>query len=80
MALMANTWECVIAGGPQHGQVRRLERNVPGPWPQVIASIEGEMCVAAARRHGNNRFIYLHPSATGAQIMTLLKAQSDDMK
>lgn len=77
---MENTWECVIAGGPQHGHVRRLEWDVPGRVPQAIVSIDGEMCVAAARRNGNNRLIYLHPSATGAQIMTLLAAQNDNAK
>lgn len=77
---MESTWECVIAGGPQHGQIQRLEWDAPGRWPLAIASIDGELCVAAARRNGSSRFIYLHPSATGAQIMTLLTARNDEVK
>lgn len=80
MIPMESVWECVIAGGPQHGQIRRLEWDTPGRIPQAIVSVDGEMCVAAARRNGNSRLIFLHPSATGAQIMTLLTAQNDGVK
>lgn len=77
---MESMLECVIAGGPQHGDIRRLEWDAPGRMPQAILSIDGEMCIAAARRNGYSRLIYLHPSVTGAQIMTLLTAENDGSK
>ncbi|WNL44143.1 hypothetical protein RKE25_11955 [Dyella sp. BiH032] len=74
--------ECLIAGGPQHGLMRRQLWDPDHPAPPVLAADDGELCSAAARRPAgpsNNRFLLLHPRATGAQIiamMTVLTAQA----
>lgn len=74
---MAPIFECIIAGGPQHGQVCRRRWDSRCSMPQAVISDDGELCIAAARTHGNpsrTRFILLHPNATGEQFLTLLAA------
>jgi hypothetical protein len=71
---MESTWECIIAGGPEHGHVCQLHWDAPGRYPKAIVSVDGQVCTPAARRNGGNRFIFLHPHATGAQFLTLLLA------
>lgn len=71
---MENILECVIAGGPQHGRTCRLHGDAPGHVPATILSVDGQICTMAARKKGPNRFIFLHPQATGAQFLTLLMA------
>ncbi|GLQ92037.1 hypothetical protein [Dyella acidisoli] len=67
--------ECLIAGGPQHGLVRRQLWDPEYPGPPVVATGDGAVCIAAACRPsgpGNNRFLLLHPRATGAQILSMI--------
>jgi hypothetical protein len=67
--------ECLIAGGPQHGAVRRQLWDPRYPQLPAIASGDGRLCIAAARRPAgpsNNRFLLLHPHATGAQILAMV--------
>jgi hypothetical protein len=72
---MEQVIECLIAGGPQHGVVRRQLWDPQYPVPPVVASGDGEVCIAAACRpagSGSNRFLLLHPRATGAQIRSMM--------
>ncbi len=67
--------ECLIAGGPQHGQVRRQLWDPRFPQPPAVASGDGKVCTAAARSPVNgwgNRFLLLHPQATGSQILAMM--------
>jgi len=67
--------ECIIAGGPQHGQVRRQPIDKQGSEPLIHACGDGHLCIPAARRSAGtvgNRFILLHPRATGQQFMAML--------
>jgi len=67
--------ECVIAGGPQHGLVRRQLWDSQYPAPPVVAAGDGEVCIAAASRPAGpdgNYFLLLHPRATGAQIVAMI--------
>jgi hypothetical protein len=67
--------ECLIAGGPQHGLVRRQLWDPDCPAPPVLASVDGELCTAAACRPAgpcNNRFLLLHPHATGSEIISMM--------
>lgn len=67
--------ECLIAGGPQHGLVRRQLWDPECSAPPVLAANDGELCTAAARRPAgpcNNRFLLLHPRATGPQILSMM--------
>lgn len=72
--------ECLIAGGPQHGLLRRQLWDPQYPAPPVVSAGDGNVCTAAACRHtspGRNRFLLVHPRATGQQIlamMTMLRA------
>lgn len=74
---MDQIFECVIAGGPQHGQVCQRIRAVPHAAPPAIFANDGHLCRAAARKHYGTsctRIILLHPQATGAQFLTMLAA------
>jgi len=45
------------------------------PAPPVLASADGAVCTAAACRpaaQGGNRFLLLHPRATGSQILAMM--------
>ena len=67
--------ECLIAGGPQHGLMRRQLWDPDYPAPPVLASADGELCAAAARRPAgprNNRYLLLHPRATGSEILSMM--------
>ncbi|WP_449428599.1 hypothetical protein [Rhodanobacter umsongensis] len=71
--------ECVIAGGPQHGTIRRQFWDPQYPAPLSLVSEDGHVCLAAARRPVDslgNRFILLHPLATGQQFMAALTISS----
>lgn len=74
---MTPTIECIIAGGPQHGLVCRRPWDSRGSTPLAVVSADGQLCIAAARKHSDaarTRFILLHPQATGEQFLTLLAA------
>jgi len=67
--------ECLIAGGPQHGLMRRQLWDPQYPGPPVVACDDGAVCIAAACRPSGpegNRFLLLHPRATGAQIISMM--------
>jgi hypothetical protein len=67
--------ECLIAGGPQHGVVRRQLWDPRHPLTPALASGDGKVCTAAARRPAgpySNRFLLLHPHATGQQILAMM--------
>lgn len=71
--------ECIIAGGPQHGLVRRQLWDSEYSAMPVLAATDGQICIAAAHRpvgNGNGRgtpcYILLHPQATGEQFRDLL--------
>jgi hypothetical protein len=71
--------ECVIAGGPQHGLIRRQLWDSSYAAPVVMATDDGAVCVAAARRPAGamgERFLLLHPKATGPQILAMLAVLS----
>jgi hypothetical protein len=71
--------ECVIAGGPQHGLVRRQLWDPRYQAPPVLASADGQVCTAAACRpvgRSGNRFLLLHPRATGPQILAMMAVLS----
>lgn len=67
--------ECLIAGGPQHGVVRRQLWDPRHPLTPALAAGDGKVCTAAARRPAgpySNRFLLLHPQATGQQILAMM--------
>lgn len=67
--------ECLIAGGPQHGVVRRQLWDPRHPLTPALAAGDGKVCTAAARRPAgpySNRFLLLHPHATGQQILAMM--------
>jgi len=67
--------DCLIAGGPQHGLVRRQLWDPQRPALPMLASDDGEMCAAAAcrpSRSGSSCFLLLHPRATGPQILAMM--------
>ena len=71
--------ECLIAGGPQHGLVRRQLWDPHYPAPPVLASGDGQVCTAVACRaagSGSNRFLLVHPRATGSQILAMMSIMS----
>lgn len=74
---MAPVFECVIAGGPQHGVICRCRWDSRRSAPLAIISKDGQLCIAAARKRNGaarSQFILLHPQATGEQFLTLLAA------
>lgn len=67
--------ECIIAGGPQHGLVRRQLWDSEYSAMPVLATRDGQICIAAAHRPAGAQsdcFILLHPQATGEQFTDLL--------
>jgi hypothetical protein len=67
--------ECLIVGGPQHGLVRLQLWDPSYQAPPVVASNDGKVCIAAKRlpsRQCSNRFLVLHPQATGQQILAMV--------
>ena len=69
--------KCIIAGGPQHGQIRRQLWDSAHAAPVVLATEDGKVCIAAARRPTaaeGKCFILLHPQATGEQFTAMLAA------
>ncbi len=74
---MAPIFECIIAGGPQHGLVCRRHWDSRHNAPLAVTGEDGQLCPAAARKHTDathTQFILLHPHATGEQFLTLLAA------
>lgn len=68
--------ECLIAGGPQHGLVRQQLWDPQYSAPPVLASGDGAVYAAAAHRPaatGSNRFLLVHPRATGSQILAMMR-------
>jgi len=70
---MDSFYECIIAGGPQHGLVYRRPLDASHPTPLAVVTEDGELCTPAARKYGS-RVVLLHPQATGAQFLTILAA------
>ncbi|HTV87139.1 MAG TPA: hypothetical protein VME63_17200 [Dyella sp.] len=71
--------ECLIAGGPHHGVLRRQLWDPHYQAPPALASGDGNVCTAAACRHigaCGNRFLLVHPRATGAQILAMMSRLS----
>jgi hypothetical protein len=69
--------EYVIVGGPQHGLVYPLPPPALDLGAIAIASRDGQLCRAAARRRSRStgtRMLLLHPQATGEQFRTMLAA------
>lgn len=74
---MESIIEYVIVGGPQHGTVRRHPAPSVPAAAIAIASIDGALCRAGARRRPTpsaTRLLLLHPQATGEQFRSLLAA------
>ena len=77
---MAPVFECIIAGGPQHGVICRRRWDSLRSTPLAITGRDGQLCIAAARKHtdaARPQFILLHPQATGEQFLTMLAARID---
>lgn len=69
--------EYVIVGGPQHGLVCAPPSPDLDAGVIAIASRDGQLCRAAARRRSRSagtRMLLLHPQATGEQFRTMLAA------
>ncbi|MHB1272267.1 MAG: hypothetical protein ACYCZD_05750 [Rhodanobacter sp.] len=67
--------ECIIVGGPQHGLISRQLRDPEYTAPLALVTDDGQTCIAAACRpagSAGNRFILLHPQATGRQLTAML--------
>ena len=71
---MKHVFECIIAGGPQHGLVLRRPWDKRHSAPLAVVADDGKLCAAAARKCAGTRFILLHPQATGEQFLTMLAA------
>ncbi len=73
---MEQSIECIIVGGPQHGTICRRPWAADGSAQLRLATCDGLLCSAAARRHDRSgtRYILLHPTATGEQFLTMLAA------
>lgn len=70
---MDKYFECIIAGGPQHGLVYRRPLDPRHPTPLAVVTDDGQLCTPAARKYGS-RVVLLHPQATGEQFRTILAA------
>lgn len=74
---METVIEYVIVGGPQHGMTCRHPLPSLPADAIAIASKDGQLCRAGARRHTrgpSTRMLLLHPKATGEQFRTMLAA------
>ena len=74
---MDTFFECIVAGGPQHGLVYRRPLDARHPTPLAVVGDDGELCTPAARKctaGAATRVVLLHPQATGKQFMTILAA------
>ena len=74
---MDTFFECIIAGGPQHGLVYRRPLDARHPTPLAVVTEDGQLCTPAARKQAGSaatRVVLLHPQATGAQFLTILAA------
>ena len=48
-------FDCIIAGGPQHGQLCRTRWDERRAAPAAVVAADGEVCVAAARKHAGRK-------------------------
>lgn len=67
--------ECIIAGGPEHGLIRRQLWDTRQALPPVLSTQDGQVCnVAASRTSGSSgrRFLLLHPLASGREFIDML--------
>lgn len=74
---MDTFFECIIAGGPQHGLVYRRPLDARHATPLAVRTADGQLCRPAARKQTGataTRVVLLHPQATGAQFLTILAA------
>lgn len=74
---MNTFFECIVAGGPQHGLVFRRPLDASHPTPLAVTTDDGLLCAPAACKPGGpagTRVVLLHPQATGAQFLTILAA------
>ncbi|MEI7036716.1 hypothetical protein [Fulvimonas yonginensis] len=74
---MESFYECIIAGGPQHGLVYRRPLDAQHPTPLAVVTDDGQLCTPAACKQAGadaTRVVLLHPQATGAQFLTILAA------
>jgi hypothetical protein len=68
--------ECIIAGGPEHGLIRRQLWDA-GQAPQpMLSTQDGKVCSVAASRTagipGCRFLLLLHPQASGRQFIDML--------
>jgi hypothetical protein len=74
---MEQVIEYVIVGGPQHGMTCRHPLPSLPADAIAIASNDGQLCRAGARRRTRGpgtRMLLLHPKATGEQFRSMLAA------
>jgi hypothetical protein len=67
--------ECIIAGGPEHGLIRRQLWDTRYAPPSVQSLQDGQTCnVAACRTTGRSGrcFLLLHPLASGREFIDML--------
>lgn len=67
--------ECIIAGGPEHGAIRRQLWDTRYDPPPVRSQQDGQICtVAACRTAGSTGrcFLLLHPLASGREFIDML--------
>ncbi|GAB3784640.1 hypothetical protein [Dyella agri] len=67
--------ECIIAGGPEHGLIRRRLWDPRYALPPAMSTQDGQLCnVAASRTAGRSGrcFLLLHPLASGREFIDML--------
>lgn len=67
--------ECIIAGGPQHGESHYQQWNPECTGPVTLTVDDGAVCIAAAHGPANPHgpsYILLHPLAVSGQLAALL--------
>ncbi|WP_049621013.1 hypothetical protein [Frateuria defendens] len=76
---MQATYDCIIAGGPDHGQRVQVSARDPLYGHPVLVASDGQLCRAAARLHpqgARQRYVLAHPAASGAELLGVLAAQT----
>ena len=69
--------KCIIVGGPAHGMTICLNWEPRETETLYVLGPDGERCLAAAHLRDerySERYLLLHPRATGAQILSMLDA------
>jgi len=67
--------ECIIAGGPEHGLIRRQLWDTRYALPPLQSRQDGQICTVAARRTAGRSgccFLLLHPLASGREFIDML--------